>query len=142
MAPFSNLPVYDLPQPTPEHITGSLDSQCWVILSSGETNDPARVQLLDKILQSIQVDPADTCRLTLENDAFYLHPILNQTHQKKNIICFGVYPNQLGMSIIFTPYEIIELEGHHFLFSDPLAKIAGNDDKKRALWGALQKFIP
>jgi DNA polymerase III psi subunit len=142
MAPFSNLPVYDLPQPTPEHITGSLDSQYWVILSSDETNDLARMQLLDKILQSIQVDPSDTCRLTFENDAFYLCPILNQAHQKKNVISFGVHPNQLGMAINFTPYEIIALEGHHFLFSDLLAKIAGNDDKKRALWGALQKFIP
>jgi len=141
MTLFKDLPIYDIPQSAPSGSYGSPDGKFWIVLSDPEAKDPSLQALLSKILQAIGVtEDRDTYQLIVGQRPFYLYPLLNQHREFKTILSFGINPKALGMAVSYSIYNLFQLKGHQFLFSDSLSEIESNLSKKRLLWESLKKL--
>lgn len=141
MTPFKDLTIYDIPQSAPFDSYGSPDEKFWIVLSDPEAKDSSLQTLLSNILLAIGVtEDRNTYQLIVGQRPFYLYPLLNQHHESKTIICFGINPKALGMAVSYSHYNLFQLKGHQFLFSDLLSEIESDLSKKRLLWESLKKL--
>lgn len=138
-APFKRLKRYSIPTPLSVETRGSNAKKVWFI-ADADSDEVTYHNLMDKIAASVG--------LSLENDVqtlFVLEDVqLSYTLSQKPeqiIVVFGPAPKQLGLNLEKQLYQITQLNGHTFLFSDSLSTITTDQQAKRALWSALKALF-
>jgi len=119
-------------------LQGNEDANLLVVLP-----DPCEHQdLIVKILGAINIQELNEVKqLHLKPmDQVSLFGLLENSSVNK-IISFGFPVNQLGIHVDHRPYQIIEFRDLQMIISADLHIVSANADHKKALWGALKKWI-
>ena len=142
MHPFLSLPLYDIPDSPISSTSGSPAEKHWIFISSAEQMDLQIMDFLSKILASIDINLSSNVYLVpmTSDQRIYVHKYIPEGSGKKHILCFGIPPEDLGLSIKKDLYHPVQLNGHTFLFCDHLGGIQSDANKKRALWESLQSI--
>lgn len=117
---------------------GKEDASLLVILP-----DPCdHLELVQKILGAINIQHLnDVKQLLLKpRDAVSLYHLIKDSPINQ-IISFGFPLAQLGIHIDHLPYQIAEYKGVQMIISADLDIVSSNADHKKALWGALKKWV-
>ena len=117
---------------------GKEDASLLVILPSPCNH----LELVQKILGAINIqDLNEVKQLYLKpSDGISLYGLLKESNIKQ-IISFGFPVTQLGMHIDHRPYQIVEYKDLQMIISADLDTVSNNSDHKKALWGALKKWV-
>jgi DNA polymerase III psi subunit len=99
------------------------------------------MELLGKILGAVQlqIDQVDLLDLSKVGDTS-LKNILTQKSLRQ-LLTFGVSLFRIQLEIPLTPYQIREVQGVKFLYSDALGEIKDDVTRKKALWSAMKAFF-
>jgi len=118
--------------------SGKEDASLLIILP-----DPCdQLELVQKILGAINVQDLNEVkqlRLKSHDGISLFHWIKDSSIRK--IISFGFPLAQLGIHLDYLPYKIAEYKGIQMIISADLEIVSGNADHKKALWGALKKWV-
>ena len=117
---------------------GKEDASLLIILP-----DPCdHMELVQKILGAINVQDLNQVKqLHLKHsDGISLYELIKDSNVNQ-IISFGFPVTQLGMHIDHRPYGVIEFKGLQMIVSADLDVVSVNADHKKALWGALKKWV-
>ena len=89
--------------------------------------------LLEKMLTAVAIDFKDISLLN-GSDGY--------NHNYRKLLCFG-FQEELSKKINkdISIYEPTQVEGRNILCAPPLSVLHNNQDEKRKLWTALQKFF-
>lgn len=117
---------------------GKEDASLLVILPS----PCPQLALVQKILSAINIQDLNQVKqLHLKaSDGISLFNLLKDG-KVKQIISFGFPVNQLGIHVDHSPYSIIDFKGIQMIVSADLEVVSNNADHKKALWGALKKWV-
>jgi hypothetical protein len=114
-----------------------------LILCSNDQGQSQQTAFLEKILQAVQVElgkQAFLIRLTasekISSSSYLEVPAISK------ILVFGLPPEQIGLQIEVTPYELFHFCDRQMLFADSLADISSKKSLKRLLWEALKVLFP
>lgn len=138
-------PELFLISPTGEPLQGATGDHAKgiaVIAQLKEGAEAAELDLLNKILKSIQLDEKnDTLLLkTTPSTRFSLTAVCRQA-ECHTFLLFGGDPKNLGLHFRMeknTPFEINGLKG---LWTDPLSMLDQSRELKTALWSGLQALF-
>jgi len=99
------------------------------------------MELLGKILGAVQlqINQVDLLDLSKVGDTS-LKNILTQKSLRQ-LLTFGVSLFRIQLEIPLTPYQIREVQGVRFLYSDALGEIKDDVIRKKALWLAMKAFF-
>jgi hypothetical protein len=97
-------------------------------------------ELLSKMMKAIQYDLSEDVSL-LEVDSKISISLSNLVSSWKDLILFGVNPEDVGMYIQYKPYQILSMEGKRVITADNLTIISGDASKKQLLWTLFQKMF-
>ncbi|MFY7828458.1 MAG: hypothetical protein ACOVQ4_15120 [Flectobacillus sp.] len=99
------------------------------------------MELLGKILAAVQLQINQVDLLDLSKaGGTSLKNILTQKSLKQ-LLTFGVSLFKIQLEIPLTPYQIREVQGVRFLYSDALGEIKDDVTRKKALWSAMKAFF-
>ena len=117
---------------------GKEDASLLVILP----NPCAHLELVQKILGAINVQDLNEVRqLHLKpSDGISLYSLIKESNIKQ-IISFGFPVTQLGLHIDHKPYQMVAFKDLQMIISADLDIVNSNSDHKKALWGALKKWV-
>ncbi|MCC7246122.1 MAG: hypothetical protein IT269_10610 [Saprospiraceae bacterium] len=109
----------------------------WII--SSDVRSAATQDFLSKILSAIQADlDRDALWAALEQDTkLNLNGALNM-HRPKLILVFGLTAGQVGLRAEMGVYQSVFFYGCNWIFSDALAALEPDRNKKGLLWSALK----
>lgn len=134
--PFFDFAYYDIPDQAAQ-VADTSNRSILVVLKEEDYN--AQETLLLKILSAVGVDAdKDVLFVKLKDGDYgpishYDHPALNK------VIAFGLKPTELGYNASFKGYRFYKTESYSLLLSHSLVALADSQEKKKALWEALQK---
>ena len=98
-------------------------------------------ELLGKILGAVKLDLqlVDVIELAKNRDIdlsqIFIQKSVNQ------VITFGINLSELKLDVSLIPYQILEMQGIKFIYSDSLSAIQHDIPKKKALWGSLKEMF-
>lgn len=133
-------PEVKLSTPTPLPTKGENLKHCIILVNTdAEVIGASDEAFLYKILGAVKRQPNDVLIANVNkvnNDS--LAAFLAE-HNHKHLLAFG--PNQLSNDVDATLYEPTKISGKSYLLTEDLGIIAQNQDKKKALWKALQTMF-
>ena len=94
--------------------------------------------LLNKILKAVGLDPekhVKTIKLKVGESMKVSH---HESDQLKYVLGFGIKPPGLGLNASFRGYRFYQTETFSILFSHSLESLSTSNERKKALWGAMQ----
>lgn len=109
-------------------------------ITESETFGPEEEITLKKLITAIKYD--------FENDIYFLKINKGQSfsvgtlpNTYKDMIVFGLFPDQLGLNIDYNWYEILIFDKSRILFSESIRDINNFHQKKQQLWIKLQHMF-
>jgi DNA polymerase III psi subunit len=113
-----------------------------LIVYENSTSSDNNHDFLKKVLQAVKLNISTDCYVlaVAENEKIALGPVLRQK-EIKNVLIFGLGPEQVGMHVQLQRYQIATLETQKILLADDLSKIQTDEKLKRALWNGLQDLF-
>ncbi|MBK7408393.1 MAG: hypothetical protein IPL49_16890 [Saprospirales bacterium] len=125
------------------HITGSNAKGIAVIAQLEEGTETAALELLSKILKSVELDNTkDTLLLkAAPSTRFSLIALCRQTGCH-TFLLFGATPLHLGLQLRMEKYTPFEINGLKGLWADSLSELEPSRELKTALWSALKSLFP
>lgn len=133
--------VFHIPEHNPETFSmiGAEEGKLLVIVDEGAFGTDEET-MLNNMITAIKFDPkSDISKLILKRG----QPIiLSYFHRDfKNILVFGITPDQLGLNIEFKLYDILHFEKYRMLVCDSITEIRTVVQKKQMLWARLQEMF-
>jgi hypothetical protein len=140
---FFDLEVYNsADQNIPKNwISGQNEKGILIVCSLKDKTDE-NLTLLTKILAAIHFQ-LDTDCLSLwipKGDSIGIQGIIKEKKINR-VVCFGLEPSTLGLSMVKVVYVPLNLQKIDFLFSHSLEQIKKNRELKKVLWGALKNMF-
>jgi DNA polymerase III psi subunit len=135
-----NLDTFDIPEIEKPQNIGNIDTaSIIVILHKDDYN--IQKQLLHKILKAINVDvDKDVLFLLLEEGASCpLYQYANDNTQY--VMSFGLGIKALGLNAKFVANHFYNTETYAVMLTHSLTKLSMDNQKKKALWSALQNVF-
>jgi hypothetical protein len=116
-------------------------TKSYLIVWAAPVQDAPMPALLPAIMQAIGVQlDTDAFTLALPPDKRFSIARLLAEKPCTNVFVFGAAPSQLGLKCEVVNNAIMLFLGANFLFTDTLAELEANKDKKMALWAELKKL--
>jgi hypothetical protein len=151
---FFDYPIFQIADL--EEFSGSLSGNCQkgvLVVVADELTDE-RLAYLQKILGAAQLNLSEDCFLLrggMDDDSTKTLPSLGQLRTLQaahhantplsKLVCFGVNPSVLGLNVQIPPYTPTLLAETTILYADKLADIEPSPERRKALWGCLQKMF-
>jgi len=110
-----------------------------VTIADEEFRKLPQLVFLNKILQAIGLQPTDVAYVNNVSGANTLFEDLKQALQVNYILSFASRVESNLPHEKFTLYNPVKLGGVPIVFSHALADLENDQEKKKLLWGALQK---
>ncbi len=95
--------------------------------------------LIEKIFSAVKLDLNQYAGLVILERGEEINVSRHTSDNTKFVIAFGIAPIKIGLNGRFTGYTIYPTESFSLLLSHSLAQLSENKEKKKALWGSLQK---
>jgi hypothetical protein len=145
---FKDTNIFSLPETGKQHLDllGNNQKAVLVVLRVKEWNQELHT-FLGKILGAVQLNlDEDTHCLNITNHPTISFSQLNQKQPYRQVICFGLKPEELGVNIHAQMYQPFVLSDVHWLFANDLQAIyeerqAGKKQMAGALWKALKDMF-
>ena len=133
--------VFNLPEHNAESFSliGSEEGKLLVVVDESAFGTEEET-MLNNMISAIKFDPkSDISKLILKRG----QPIILSYFQRdfKNILVFGITPEQLGLNIEFKSYDILHFEKYRMLVCDSITEIRTVVQKKQMLWARLQEMF-
>jgi len=94
--------------------------------------------LLNKILKAVGLNPEKHVKTIKLKEGESVRVSSYESSHMKYVLGFGIKPPALGFNASFRGYRFYQTESFAILFSHSLESLSGNNEKKKALWEALQ----
>lgn len=133
-------PVVELAPPTPLPTKGENLKHCLVLVNAdAEVIGASDEEFLYKILDAVKRQANDVliANIGTANDDSISAFLVEHNHT--HLLAFGL--NQLPNEMEATVYEPLNIKGKSYLLAEDLTSISQNQDKKKALWKALQSMF-
>ena len=123
--------------------TGGNKKGIVVIAQLEEGTETAALELLSKILKSVELDATNDVLLlkSTPSTRFSLTALCRQT-DCHTFLLFGPTPLHLGLQLRMKKYTPVEINGLKGLWADPLSELEPSRELKTALWTALKSLFP
>jgi hypothetical protein len=124
-------------QTTGENARGVL-----VVVQTKEGAEAGEMELLNKILNSVQLDyPKDALLLHTTQASRFSLTALSRATQSATVLLFGGRPDQYGLHFRMEKYRPFEIQGLRGIWVDELAEIGASKELKTALWSGLKSIF-
>lgn len=134
---FFDFDQYDIPTLDKAEVSKHEDDKLAIVI--GKEDFKEHEVLLAKILSAINFDLKKNVRLIQINPKATIKLDSSTLEEIKDVICFGVSPKQISFHGSFKANEFYATESYAIMLAHPLNKLAQDNARKKALWGALQK---
>jgi hypothetical protein len=131
-----------IPQKTPIEIEGNSASEVIIVVKKSDIDILLHKEMLNKLLQAVKCPLPEGALVMIlgENECINIHTLLAHDAIKR-IIAFGISPKSMGIFATIRAYVPTKIGEQQWLFSENLATIYHQKEKKGALWAALQVFF-
>lgn len=137
--PFFNFPVYKIASTKAPTLPQNSNKNLTIICST--LNENSR-DFLSKVMQAVNIDLVKDATLITNLAPNTTFSTLTKEMQSDTFILFDKTPEEMGLYIHCSPYQVISLCGKQLLFGDNLDTIQNTPLQKKALWKALQQLFP
>lgn len=120
-------------------LSGNCQKQLIIVVCQDNYGD-AESELLNKMMKAIHYDLTEDVSL-IKVDSKASISLSNLVPSWKDLILFGVNPNDVGIHVQYKLYQILSMEGKRVITADNLTIISGDASKKQLVWALFQKMF-
>jgi DNA polymerase III psi subunit len=93
---------------------------------------------LESILKACKLNTSAVPLILISPDKKIEHAELEDLHQPKIVLMFGIEPHTINLPIHFPPFQIQQFNRIQFLCSPSLSQLESDKELKKKLWQSLQ----
>ena len=135
-----NIDTFNIPESEETHLIGDRLTSSIIVLSNKEDYEN-QSELLHKIFKAINIDIENDVLLLLLEEGLScpLHQYV--THTTDYVMSFGLGIKALCLNAKFVANHFYKTESYSVMLTHSLTKLSTDNQKKKALWTALQKVF-